>query len=150
MVVDAQVLKIPTIAKVLTIYDNYKPDTRVNEYISPAQRNEESQLVDTFLATNVMSAAMRFLADKGLIRKDYYDYKDVLRTMWFNLYSRGEGRIGSSGFEHVFLTELKLGTEVIGLHNWIYFNTEEIAKRADYLGYIKKVDLGNVSEIMTI
>lgn len=143
---DPQALRIPTIEKVLTIYDNYKLDSRVGEYISPAQRNEEGLLVDTFLSTNVMSAAMRFLADKGFVRKDYYDYKDTLRRLWFNLYSRGgDGKIGSAGFEHVFLTELKLGTEVSGLHNWIYFNAEEVAKRANYLGYIKKVDLGNVS-----
>lgn len=102
-------------------------------------------MVDTFLSTNVMSAAMRFLADKGYIKKDYYDYKDTLRTLWFNLYSRGDGKIGSTGFEHVFLTELKLGTEVSGLHNWIYFNAEEVKKRLDYLGYIKKIDLGDVS-----
>ncbi|XP_015114087.1 poly(U)-specific endoribonuclease homolog [Diachasma alloeum] len=142
--------QIPTIAKVLTIYDNYKLDTRENEYISPAQRNEESLLVDTFLSTNVMSAAMRFLADKGYIRKDYYDYKDTLRRMWFNLYSRGDGKIGSTGFEHVFLTELKLGTEVSGLHNWIYFNAEEKNRRADYLGYIKKVDLGDKAAILKL
>lgn len=92
-----------------------------------------------------MSYAMRFLSDKGLVRKDYYEYKDLLRRMWFNLFSRGEGKIGSSGFEHVFMTELKLGTEVSGLHNWIYFNAEELKRRADYLGYIRKVDLGDVS-----
>jgi poly(U)-specific endoribonuclease len=143
--VKPEALQLPTIRKVLTIYDNYKLDTRESEYISPAQRQEESLLVDTFLSTNLMSAAMRFLADKGFVKKDYYEYKDALRTLWFNLYSRGEGKIGSSGFEHVFLTELKLGTELSGLHNWIYFNAEELKKRLDYLGYIKKLDLGNVS-----
>ncbi|XP_015608347.1 poly(U)-specific endoribonuclease homolog [Cephus cinctus] len=145
-----EALQIPTIQHVLAIYDNYKLDTRTNEYISPAQRQEESLLVDTFLSTNVMSAAMRFLADKGYIRKDYYEYKDTLRRLWFNLFSRGDGKIGSTGFEHVFLTELKLGTEVIGLHNWIYFNAEEVSKRADYLGYIKKVDLGDKASIIKL
>ncbi|XP_044013260.1 poly(U)-specific endoribonuclease homolog [Aphidius gifuensis] len=148
--VNSQAFNIPTIAKVITIYDNYKLDTRENEYISPAQRNEESLLVDTFLSTNVMSAAMRFLADKGFIAKDYYAYKDVLRKIWFNLYSRGDGKIGSSGFEHVFLTEIKLGTELTGLHNWIYFNAEEVKKRANYLGYIKKVDLGDKAAILSV
>ncbi|XP_001607440.2 poly(U)-specific endoribonuclease homolog [Nasonia vitripennis] len=146
--VKPEALQISTIQKVLSIYDNYKLDTRENEYISPAQRQEESLLVDTFLSTNVMSMAMRFLADKGFVKKDYYDYKDTLRGMWFNLYSRGEGKIGSAGFEHVFLTELKLGTELSGLHNWIYFNAEELKKRLDYLGYIKKVDLGNKGAIV--
>lgn len=60
------------------------------------------------------------------------------------MYSRGGGRIGSSGFEHVFLTELK-NNQVSGLHNWLYFNEEEKKHNANYLGYMRKVDLGNVS-----
>lgn len=95
-----------------------------------------------------MSAAMRFLADKEFVRKDYYEYKDLLRRLWFNLFSRGQGKIGSSGFEHVFMAETKQvdsNTEVLGLHNWIFFNAEETKRHIDYLGYIKKEDLGNVS-----
>ncbi|CAG5103671.1 Similar to CG2145: Poly(U)-specific endoribonuclease homolog (Drosophila melanogaster) [Cotesia congregata] len=148
--VNPAALQIPTISKVLTIYDNYQLDTRINEHISPLQRTEESLLVDTFLSTNVMSAAMRFLADKGFLKQDYYEYKDTLRRLWFNLYSRGEGKIGSSGFEHVFLTELKLGTEISGLHNWIYFNAEEAKNKINYLGYIKKLDLGDKGAILKI
>ncbi|KAL7294733.1 hypothetical protein TKK_0012025 [Trichogramma kaykai] len=148
--VKPEALQIPTIQKVLAIYDNYKLDVREHEHINPAQRQEESLLIDTFLSTNVMSYAMRFLADKNFILKDYYAYKDTLRTMWFNLYSRGEGKIGSTGFEHVFLSELKLGSEVLGLHNWIYFNAEEVKKRLDYLGYIKKVDLGDKAAIAKV
>ncbi|XP_034952354.1 poly(U)-specific endoribonuclease homolog [Chelonus insularis] len=150
LTVNSVALQIPTIQRVIAIYDNYQLDPKVHEYISPSQREEESLLVDTFLSTNVMSMAMRFLADKGFVRKDYYEYKDTLRRLWFNLYSRGEGKIGSTGFEHVFLTEVKLGTEVSGLHNWIYFNAEEVKKRADYLGYIKKVDLGENAVILKL
>jgi len=146
--VNAEAFQIPTIQRTLSIFDNYQLDTHTNEYISPAQRQEESLLIDTFLSTNVMSAAMRFLADKGFIRKDYYEYKDRLRMIWFNLFSRGKGKIGSTGFEHVFMAETKQvdsNIEVLGLHNWIYFNAEEVKGRADYLSYIKKIDLGNVS-----
>ncbi|RLU15786.1 hypothetical protein DMN91_011542 [Ooceraea biroi] len=151
LTVSAEALQIPTIQKVLSIFDNYQLDTHTNEYISPAQRQEESLLIDTFLSTNVMSAAMRFLADKGFIRKDYYEYKDRLRLIWFNLFSRGQGKIGSTGFEHVFMAETKQvdsNTEVLGLHNWIYFNAEEANRHADYLGYIRKVDLGNKGSIV--
>lgn len=98
-----------------------------------------------------MSAAMRFLANKGFVRQDYYEYKDMLRRIWFNLFSRGQGKIGSTGFEHVFMTETRRedsgSTEVLGLHNWIYFNAEETKRRVDYLGYIKKIDLGSVSNL---
>jgi len=148
LTVNPEAFQIPTIQKVFSIFDNYQLDTHTNEYISPTQRQEESLLVDTFLNTNVMSAAMRFLADKGFIRQDYYEYKDTLRRIWFNLFSRGQGKIGSTGFEHIFMAETKQtnsGTEVLGLHNWIFFNAEEIKRHIDYLGYIKKIDLGNVS-----
>ncbi|XP_076247621.1 uncharacterized protein LOC143187348 [Calliopsis andreniformis] len=151
--VNEEAFQGPTIQKVITIYDNYQPDTNVNEHISPLQRQEESLLVDTFLSTNVMSAAMRFLADKERVRKDYYEYKDTLRKLWFNLFSRGQGKIGSSGFEHVFMAELKnaaTGTEVVGLHNWIYYSKQEASGKVDYNGYLKKVDLGNKASIVKI
>lgn len=60
------------------------------------------------------------------------------------MYSRGGGRIGSSGFEHIFLGELK-NKQVSGLHNWLYFYDQEKKNAANYLGYMKKIDLGNVS-----
>lgn len=61
------------------------------------------------------------------------------------MYSRGGGRISSSGFEHVFLTEIK-NREVSGLHNWLYFNDQESKNQANYLGYMKSLDLGDVSK----
>ncbi|KAG7199329.1 hypothetical protein KM043_018177 [Ampulex compressa] len=151
--VNAAAFQIPTIQRVLAIFDNYQLDTHTNEYISPAQRQEESLLVDTFLSTNVMSAAMRFLADKGHVQKDYYEYKDTLRKLWFNLFSRGQGKIGSTGFEHVFMAELKpveTGTEVLGLHNWIYFHSEESKNRINYLGHIKTLPLGDKASIIKV
>lgn len=143
--VKPEALQIPTIQKVLSMYDNYKLDTREHEHINPAQREEESALIDTFLSTNVMSTAMRFLADKGFLRNNVADQKEVLMTIWFNSYPRSGHMAGSSGFEHVFLSELQLGTEPSGLHSWIYFNAEEVNKRLNYLGYIKKINLGDVS-----
>lgn len=62
------------------------------------------------------------------------------------MYSRGHGKVGSSGFEHVFLAELKKDkNEVSGLHNWLYFHEAEQKKLVNYLGYMKKIDLGDVS-----
>jgi poly(U)-specific endoribonuclease len=79
-----------------------------------------------------------------LVSRDPKAQKDLLKQIWFNTYSRGGGKIGSSAFEHVFLGELKRG-EVIGMHNWVFFGTEEAKKEADYLGYIRKLALGGVS-----
>lgn len=87
---------------------------------------------------------MNFLAQKGLVTTDPQTHRELLKTIWFNLYSRGMGKIGSSGFEHVFLSEVKNGT-VMGLHNWIYMSEAEKAGDLDYKGWTKKIDLGNVS-----
>lgn len=86
---------------------------------------------------------MNFLMQKGIVTADPATHRDVLKTIWFNLYSRGMGKIGSSGFEHVFLSEVKNGT-VMGLHNWIYMSEAEKAGDLDYKGWTKKIDLGNV------
>jgi poly(U)-specific endoribonuclease len=86
---------------------------------------------------------MNFLTQKGIVTSDPQTHKELLKTIWFGLYSRGMGKIGSSGFEHVFLSEVKNGT-VMGLHNWIYLSEVEKAGDLDYKGWSKKIDLGNV------
>jgi poly(U)-specific endoribonuclease len=78
------------------------------------------------------------------VSRDHKAQKNLLKQIWFTMYSRGGGKVGSSAFEHVFLGELKRG-EISGLHNWIFFGTEEAQRQADYLGYIRKLELGGVS-----
>lgn len=87
---------------------------------------------------------MNFLQQKGVVTPDPQTHRELLRTIWFQLYSRGMGKIGSSGFEHVFVSEVKNGT-VLGLHNWIYLSEEEKKGDLNYKGWLKKIDLGNVS-----
>lgn len=73
---------------------------------------------------------------------------NMLRTIWFENYSRGMGKIGSSAFEHVFLGEIKNHTQVSGLHNWVYFYMKESqsgqSHPINYMGYMNSVALGNV------
>lgn len=107
------------------------------------EKKEEEEFLNAILATPVMEHTKRFLSERGLAVRDSGAFKNTLREIWFGLYPRGGGRISSSGFEHVFLSEIKNG-DVSGLHNWLYFSDQEAKGRADYLGYMKKVDLGGV------
>ena len=79
----------------------------------------------------------------GIVTADPKTHRDLVKELWFTQYSRGNGKIGSSGFEHVFVNEVKNGT-IIGLHNWLYFADEEKAGRLDYKGYLNQLDLGTV------
>lgn len=85
----------------------------------------------------------------GVVTADPRTQFDKLKTIWFNLYSRGQGKIGSSAFEHVFMNEIK-NNSITGLHNWIWFYHRESEKGTlhdiNYKGYMKSVELGNVSK----
>jgi len=137
----------PTIEKLRLLYNNYELDSSVNEYVTPIERKEESDFLDAVLTTPVMRYTMQLLQQKGVVTADPKTHKDLLRTIWFNTYSRGQGKIGSSGFEHVFLSEIKNGT-LTGLHNWLYFLEEEKHGNVDYKGYSKDIKLGNKGEIV--
>lgn len=139
--------KIPSVEKIMLLYNNYFLEASQNEVYTGAERIEENNLLDTILATPVIQFARSFLIQKGKLGKDPKEFKDLLRQIWFNMYSRGQGRIGSSGFEHVFVAEVK-NNQVSGLHNWLYFNEEENQNRANYLGYMKKLDLGEKGAIL--
>jgi poly(U)-specific endoribonuclease len=83
------------------------------------------------------------------IPKDVIGFKKLLYKIWFELYSRSRnGKKDSSGFEHVFVGEVKETKdvngkatgkkEVSGFHNWIQFYYEEKKGTSiDYKGYIK-------------
>lgn len=85
-------------------------------------------------------------SSKGSVGSDRASQKNLLKTIWFTLYSRGGGSVGSSGFEHIFMNEIK-NNEISGLHNWIYFHDQENfgQNNLDYKGYMKSLHLGNVN-----
>lgn len=141
---EAKIYAIPTIEKMHALFNNYELDTMTNEFVTPLEKKEENDFVDALLATNVMRQAMLFLQKKGVVTADPKTHHELLKTIWFTLYSRGNGKIGSSGFEHVFLNEVSNGT-MIGLHNWLYVYDMEKAGRIDYKGWNKKMELGTVS-----
>ncbi|XP_025833418.1 poly(U)-specific endoribonuclease homolog [Agrilus planipennis] len=139
--------KIATIELLRPLYDNYILETAQNEHVTPMEREEENKLLDAVVNTQVMRFTRNFLIDKGKIGKDPKEFRDYLKQIWFTMYSRGKGKIGSSGFEHVFLTEIR-DSQISGLHNWLYFYEEESRGNADYLGYMRKIEFGNKGSIL--
>lgn len=91
--------------------------------------------------------AMEFLERKGLISDDPREQYELIERIWFDLYPRNKNKtLTSSGFEHVFLSEVKRG-KIIGLHNWIYFAEGERLGVLNYKGWVKIIDLGEVRNI---
>lgn len=140
----ASAYEIPTIAKFVKLQDNYVLDTTRGEEYTNQEMVEENDFLNSVVATPVMQMTRSYLIKKGKIGSDPEALKDKLHEIWFSLYPRGDGQISSSGFEHVFAVEVKRGT-VSGLHNWIYFHQEEAKNNANYLGYLHKIEFGDVS-----
>lgn len=147
--ISPEVWNISTVQKFLPLLDNYERDTLTNEHVTPQERNEENAFMDAIMSTSVIRHLMNFLKDKGYVTPDPKQQRDFLKQLWFSLYSRGKGKISSSGFEHIFVSELKNG-EVSGLHNWIYFAKEEAANRINYLGYLKYLLLSDKGVVMKL
>ncbi|KAJ8672657.1 hypothetical protein QAD02_003916 [Eretmocerus hayati] len=142
--------KLPTIQLLQKLYDNYDMNSLHAESVTEQEILEEDEFIDAILNTSVMMHTMDFLARKGYFRKDLNEYKATLKRIWFTQYSRTNhtSHQGSSGFEHVFLVEKKRGNHITGLHNWIFFATEEYHNKADYLGYISKEVLADRAAVL--
>ncbi|XP_036341580.1 poly(U)-specific endoribonuclease homolog [Rhagoletis pomonella] len=129
-----------TIALLRRLFDNYVLDVHAVEETTPEQALEEMDFLNAVLKTSIMNHTMRFLQQKDLVSSDYNDQLQLLKHIWFTQYSRFKGRMGSSGFEHVFLAEVREDT-ILGLHNWVYFHDQEQQGNLDYKGFIEKIRL---------
>ncbi|KAL7515927.1 hypothetical protein ACHAWX_000997, partial [Stephanocyclus meneghinianus] len=115
-----------------------------------AQPEQELFENKIFLDAVMETAVMKYCHQYCLVKNASYNgspvpesesgFKRVLNSVWFELYSRSGGgrrsKLDSSGFEHVFVGEVKNG-QISGFHNWIQFYLEEKAGNVDYRGYIK-------------
>ena len=129
----------PTYKAFVALLDNYIAQTGVEEVLSNAERRE----IKTFLNAIMNTAPMQFChkychANKpDDVPADRAGFQKLLHRIWFELYRRQRGvRADSSGFEHVFVGEIKDG-KVSGMHNWIQLYLEEKKGTLDYKGYIK-------------
>lgn len=147
--IQAEAYDLPTVKAVLALHDNYELDVKTKETVTSEERREESDLVDKIMETEIIKSTMKFLAEKGYIPDDEYEFKDSLKRIWFSQFKRIDGEPSSSGFETVFLAE-QFDSDIIGLHNWIYYAKQEAANKLNYLGYIKETKMGDVSYLQYV
>ena len=65
------------------------------------------------------------------------------------MYDRARTTLGSSGFEHVFIGEIKNGA-VGGFHNWFHWYYLEKKGELNYLGYWETAEFGDNMEVEII
>jgi poly(U)-specific endoribonuclease len=145
----------PTIQKLLPLHNNYLAGVGSPEVVTAQETTEETAFLDAILVTPPMVKAQKLLGDKNLLRRssprqgnagNTRAFRDAIHQAWFGLYSRANRTLGSSGFEHVFLGEVKDG-KVSGFHNWVFFSKEEANTNLNYKGRIgQAVDLGTVKD----
>ncbi|XP_076247637.1 uncharacterized protein LOC143187359 [Calliopsis andreniformis] len=142
--IEPELFNYPSISVTQSLYDSYEHDFRKKLNRTREIREHENLLIDTFLNTNVMATATQWLADRDFIDPDDFERKDVLRRIWFTLFS------GSScGFERVFASE-KYDTAIIGVQDWLYFANQETLKRINYMGYVDKLHLGDIATLVKL
>ena len=137
--VDNNALSRPTYKAFIALLDNYISETGTREVVTYKEKKENW----TFLRAIMQTAPMQFchkycVANGSNVPADRDEFMKLLHRIWFDLYTRQRGGEGkdSSGFEHVFVGEIK-DSKVSGFHNWIYFYLEEKKGTVDYRGYIK-------------
>uniref|UniRef100_A0A1I7W2U8 Endoribonuclease n=1 Tax=Loa loa TaxID=7209 RepID=A0A1I7W2U8_LOALO len=107
--IDPNALKRNTFRKWIALSDEYQPEVGIEEKNTPKKKKAIDDYLDAILNTTVWKSLYQFLLRKG------YPYSNNMRTfrawikqLWFEGYSRKQGFIDSSGFEHVFMGENNL------------------------------------------
>jgi len=135
--VDRQALRRPTYRAFVALLDNYKAQTGQAERVTNSERRENSDFLDAIMQTAPMQFCHEYLQKKipDKVSSSQSEFKKLLNKIWFELYRRA-GTMDSSGFEHVFVGEIK-NEKITGFHNWVQLYLEEQKGDLDYRGYIK-------------
>ena len=87
--------------------DNYIPFTGESENITQQEKSEQHKFLQLVMETDCMKYVHNYLVESGKLKdSDPKTFKDVLWQSWFYNYSR-DARNDTSGFEHVFVGEIK-------------------------------------------
>lgn len=133
--VDEKIFERPTYKAFIALLDNYISKEGTVESVTSAECKENSHFLSLCMDTSVMQYVHSYLVAQGKAPPDREKFIQKLSEIWFGLYRRVCDN-DSSGFEHVFVGEIR-DTEVCGLHNWIQMYLEEKRGNIDYQGYIK-------------
>ncbi|CAH2240708.1 poly(U)-specific endoribonuclease homolog [Pararge aegeria] len=140
----------PTIRPMVALFDNYHKNVIRPEFVTPNEETEVITYINTILATGPIRSLMTFLVSKGLTQmNEYNEQVELLKKIWFTKYARHWTSLCkcSCAFENVFMAELK-SNDVLGLHSWLFFAKREQDRKANYLGYIDKLDLSGKGLIL--
>lgn len=124
----------PSYSTFLALFDNYQARVGIVESCDTTCQAEQDNWLNTIMQTGPMREVHAFLSGRGLASSTVSGFISELKTYWFQLYSRSSV-LDSSGFEHVFLGEVRGTNEVTGFHNWIQGYLEEKAGRWVYGGW---------------
>ncbi|RYH29737.1 hypothetical protein EON65_07565 [archaeon] len=136
--VDPKALQKPTYAAFVALLDNYIASLGQSEVVDDYELNENRRFLTLIMDTPVMQYVHQYLLRAGKTKASTRDQFIVeLNNLWFTLYRR-KSQNDSSGFEHVFVGEIKEDSnEIVGFHNWIQLYLEEKKVHFDYQGFIK-------------
>lgn len=123
----------PTYKLFMKLLNNYEAQLGKSEVVTPEELKEQDDFMNAVVDTNVMKYVHQYLLQRNKTRNsERKQFVDELKDLWFSLYSR-KAKNDSSGFEHVFLGEIKDG-EVTGMHNWCHIYMEEKRGHFNYKG----------------
>eukprot|EP01031_Cornospumella_fuschlensis_P029242 gene29242-35298_t len=118
--VDPKALAKPTYAAFIALLDNYIAELGQSEVVDAHELTENRRFLNLIMDTPVMQYAHQYLLRTGKTRASTREqFIAELDALWFALYRRKTNN-DSSGFEHVFVGEVKEeNNEIVGFHNWI-------------------------------
>uniref|UniRef100_A0A803PN21 EndoU domain-containing protein n=1 Tax=Cannabis sativa TaxID=3483 RepID=A0A803PN21_CANSA len=132
------VFRKPTFSRFCSLLDNYNPNAGIKEVVTSEERQEQAAFIEEISRTAPIRYLHKYLSSKGIVSRNLQEFKQLMTSLWFDLYGRCGTSGSSSAFEHVFVGEVKQRGEheISGFHNWLQFYLEEAKGRVDYQGYI--------------
>jgi len=123
----------------VALLDNYVRESTKREIVTSEEKQEMERFIDLLATSPHMQYVHKVLVKWELAPTKLSDFMAHVYEAWFVNYM---GK-SSSGFEHVFIGEEKKNketgkAEVIGMHNWFQFYSEEQKGHINYLGYSHK------------